>query len=50
MVMVAFNIVLLVVLLKFFEIYGVLASLIITEVITALLYAVVIKKKLFRLN
>lgn len=49
-VMVAFNIVLLFVLLKFFGIYGVLGSLIITEIITALLYIIPIKKKLFRLN
>lgn len=50
MAMVAFNVILLIVLLKFFEIYGVLASLIITEAITGLLYITVIKKKLFRPN
>lgn len=50
MIMVVFNVVLLVVLLKFFKIYGVLASLIITEAITAVLYVMIIKKKLFRLN
>lgn len=50
MTMVAFNVILLIVLLKFFEIYGVLASLIITEAITGLLYITVIKKKLFRPN
>lgn len=50
MTMVVFNLIALVVLLRFFEIYGVLTSLLITEIITAAVYAIVIKKKLVGLN
>jgi len=44
-IMVAVNIVLMAVLLPYFKIYGVLVSLIVTEVVTALFYATVIKIK-----
>lgn len=50
MTMVVFNLTALVILLHFFEIYGVLASLVITEIITASVYTIVIKKKLVGLN
>jgi O-antigen/teichoic acid export membrane protein len=45
MVMVAVNIILMAVLLRYFNIYGVLASLIVTELVTALFYAMVIKRE-----
>jgi len=50
MAMVIVNLVLLLVLLPMFEIYGVLASLIITEAATALLYTTAIKIKPAVLN
>lgn len=48
MILVLFNGLLLAILLYFYGVYGVLASLIITEVITAGVYAYNIKDKLFR--